>query len=103
MARQLSAKQYNAGSSPVTHSKCLGDGIGIRAGLRNRILRVRVPPGAPIQCPVSSAVEQCLDKAWVSGSIPLLGTSNKEKSNGTFTLNLLGDNGFFHLILQWLF
>ena len=30
-----------------TASICLGDGIGIRVGLRSQILRVRVSPGAP--------------------------------------------------------
>ena len=40
-------------------SICPGDGIGIHAGLRSRILRVRVSPGAP------SFVSVDVEKAYV--------------------------------------
>ena len=37
---------------------CLGDGIGIRTGLRNQVLGVRVSPGAPINGPLNLKSER---------------------------------------------
>lgn len=48
MVESLVANEKVAGSSPVRRTICPGDGIGIRIGLRSRVLRVRLPPWAPI-------------------------------------------------------
>jgi hypothetical protein len=44
-------KLENAGLTPArdTKSFCRGDGIGIHACLRNKILRVQIPPPVPVQ------------------------------------------------------
>lgn len=41
---------------------CPGDGTGIRVSLKRRILRVRIPPGAPSLCSHSIMVLHTLGK-----------------------------------------
>ena len=53
MVEQRTENSCVAGSSPAVATKlCPGDEIGNRVSLKRRILRVRVPPGVPMQTKV---------------------------------------------------
>ena len=60
--------------SGLEHQTCLGDGIGIRVGLRSRILGVRLPSEAPNFCSVRLSVRTRPFQGRKTGSIPVPST-----------------------------
>ena len=73
--RTLDYGSWNRGSNPLWSTNCLGDGIGIRAWFKIKILQVRLLPEVLI-AQIAQTEEQESSKFSVGSSNLSLGTNN---------------------------